>query len=51
MEVSGDYKTLWQWFWMCNNLTYDPEVSDTEVPYDRLFFAIPTLVLNDFLIC
>jgi hypothetical protein len=31
MEVSGDYKTLWQRFWMCNNLAYDPESGDTEV--------------------
>jgi hypothetical protein len=31
MQVSGDYKTLWQWFWMCNNLSYDPEPDDTEV--------------------
>ena len=34
MEVSGDYKTLWQRFWMCNNLAYDPEPGDTEVPYE-----------------
>jgi hypothetical protein len=25
MEVSDDYKTLWQRFWMYNNLAYDPE--------------------------
>jgi hypothetical protein len=31
MEVSGDYKTLWQCFWMCNTLAYDPEPDDTEV--------------------
>jgi hypothetical protein len=31
MEVSGDYKTLWQRFWMCNDLAYDPESGDTEV--------------------
>jgi hypothetical protein len=31
MEVSGVYKTLWQRFWMCNNLAYDPESGDTEV--------------------
>jgi hypothetical protein len=31
MQVSGDYKTLWQRFWMCNNLAYDPEPGDTEV--------------------
>jgi hypothetical protein len=31
MIVSGDYKTLWQRFWMCDNLAYDPELGDTEV--------------------
>jgi hypothetical protein len=31
MNVSGDYKTLWQRFWMCDNLAYDPEMGDTEV--------------------
>jgi hypothetical protein len=31
MQMSGDYKTLWQRFWMCNNLAYDPESGDTEV--------------------
>jgi hypothetical protein len=31
MNVSGNYKTLWQRFWMCNNLAYDPEPDDTEV--------------------
>lgn len=30
MEVSCDYNTLWQRFWICNNLTYDPEPCDTE---------------------
>jgi hypothetical protein len=28
------YKTLWQRFWMCDNLTYDPELDDTEVRND-----------------
>jgi hypothetical protein len=36
MHVSGDYKTLWQRFWMCNNLAYDPEPGDTEVQNNRL---------------
>jgi hypothetical protein len=36
MEVSGDYKTLWQRFWMCNNLAYDPKPGDTEVRNNRL---------------
>jgi hypothetical protein len=31
MNMSGDYKTLWQRFWMCDNLAYDPELGDTEV--------------------
>jgi hypothetical protein len=31
MNLSGDYKTLWQRFWMCDNLAYDPEPGDTEV--------------------
>jgi hypothetical protein len=31
MQVSGDYKTLWQGFWMCDNLAYDLEPGDTEV--------------------
>jgi hypothetical protein len=31
MNVSGDNKTLWQRFWMCENLTYDTEPDDTYV--------------------
>jgi hypothetical protein len=31
MNVSDDYMTLWQRFWMCDNLTYDPKPGDTEV--------------------
>jgi hypothetical protein len=31
MNVSGDYKTLLQHFWMCDNLAYDPEPGDIEV--------------------
>jgi hypothetical protein len=34
MEVSGDYKTLWQWFWMCTDLAYDHEPGDMKVPYN-----------------
>jgi hypothetical protein len=30
-NMLGDYKTLWQRFWMCDNLAYDPEPGDTEV--------------------
>jgi hypothetical protein len=29
--VLGDYKTLWQQFWICDNLAYDPEAGNTEV--------------------
>jgi hypothetical protein len=36
MQVSGDYKTLWQRFCMCANLTYVPEPGDTEVRTNRL---------------
>jgi hypothetical protein len=31
INASGDYKILWQWLWMCDNLAYDPEPGDTEV--------------------
>jgi hypothetical protein len=48
MEVSGDYKTLWQWFWMCNNLTYDLESGDTEVRNNRLHCEVSSQVLNEF---
>jgi hypothetical protein len=34
MEVLDDYKTLWQRYWMCDNLAYDFESGDTEVPYN-----------------
>jgi hypothetical protein len=48
MEVSGDYKTLWQRFWMCNNLTYDPEPSDMEVRNNCLCCEVSSQVLNEF---
>jgi hypothetical protein len=49
MEVLGDYKTLWQCFCMCNNLAYDPEPGDTEVPYNMYYKQlIPSRVLTDF---
>jgi hypothetical protein len=31
MEVSGDYKTLGQRYWMCDNLAYDPKLGQQEV--------------------
>jgi hypothetical protein len=48
MEVSGDYKTLWQRFWMCNNLAYDPELGDTDVRNNRLCCEVCTQILNEF---
>jgi hypothetical protein len=48
MHVLGDYKTLWQRFWMCNNLTYDPVPGDIEVWSHQLCCAILSQVLNEF---
>jgi hypothetical protein len=48
MQVSGDYKTLWQRFWMCNNLAYDSELGDTKVRNNRLCCAVSSQVLNEF---
>jgi hypothetical protein len=48
MEVSEDYKTLCQWFWMCNNLAYNPKLSDTEVRNKRLCCEVSYQVLNEF---
>jgi hypothetical protein len=48
MHVSGDYKTLWQQFWMCNNLAYDPEPGNIEVQNNRLCCAVSSQVLNEF---
>jgi hypothetical protein len=45
MEVSGDYKTLWQQFWMCNNLAYDPESGDIDVLYNIYFKQFQHLYL------
>jgi hypothetical protein len=48
MEVSCDYNTLWQRFWICNNLTYDPEPCDTGVQNNRLGCEVSSQVLNMF---
>jgi hypothetical protein len=48
MEVSGDYKILWRWFWKCNNLTYDPKSGDTDVRNNQLCYQVSTHVLNEF---
>jgi hypothetical protein len=48
MHVSGDYKTLWQRFWVCNNLAYDPEPGDADVRIHQLCCAVSSLVLNEF---
>jgi hypothetical protein len=36
MNVSEDYKTLWQQFWLCDNLAYDPKPGNTEVQMCKL---------------
>jgi hypothetical protein len=48
MEVSGDYKTLWQWFCMCNNLAYDLKPVNTKVRNTRLCCEVSSQILNDF---
>jgi hypothetical protein len=48
MNVSGDYKTLWQRFWMCDNLAYDPEPGYTEVQKNRLCCTVSSQALNEF---
>jgi hypothetical protein len=45
MEVLGDYKTLWQWYWMCDNLAYDPKPCDMEVLYNNYFKHLQHLFL------
>jgi hypothetical protein len=48
MNVSGSHKTLWQRFWMCDNLTYDPEPSNTEVRKNQLCCIVSSQALNEF---
>jgi hypothetical protein len=45
MEVSDDNNTLWQRYWMCDNLTYDSEPGDMEVPYNNYFKHLQHLYL------
>jgi hypothetical protein len=45
MEVSDNYKTIWQRYWMCDNLAYDPELGDTEVPHNNYFKHLQHLYL------
>jgi hypothetical protein len=47
IELLGDYKSLWQRFWMCNNLTYDPELGDTEVQNNQLYCEVSSQILNE----
>jgi hypothetical protein len=47
IELSGDYKSLWQRFWMCNNLTYDPELGDIEVQNNQLYCEVSSQILNE----
>jgi hypothetical protein len=49
IEVSSDYKTLWQLFWMCNNLAYDLKPGDMKVRNNRLCCEVSSQVLNVFL--
>jgi hypothetical protein len=49
MDVSGDYKTLWQRFWIGNNLTYDPKSGNTKVRNNQLCYEVSSQVLNVFL--
>jgi hypothetical protein len=34
---------------MCDNLTYDPELGDTEVRNNRLCCEVPSQIINEFL--
>jgi hypothetical protein len=45
MEVSNEYKTLWQRYWMCDNLAYNSEPGDTEVPYNIYFKHLQHFIL------
>jgi hypothetical protein len=47
MNVSGDYKTLWQRFWMCDNLAYDPEPGDTKVQNNQFCCAVSSQALTE----
>jgi hypothetical protein len=47
IELLGDYKSLWQRFWMCNNLTYDPELGDIEVQNNQLYCEVSSQILNE----
>jgi hypothetical protein len=47
MQMSGDYRTLWQRFRMCDNLAYDPKPGDTEVRTNRLYCTVYFEALNN----
>jgi hypothetical protein len=40
MNISGSNKTLWQRFWMCDNLAYDPEPGNTEVQMCKVSYCV-----------
>jgi hypothetical protein len=46
MNVSRDYKTLWQRLWLSDNLAYDPEPRDTEVRNNQFYCAVSSQALN-----
>jgi hypothetical protein len=51
MNVSGDYKTLWQRLWMCDNLAYDPELGDTEVRICKISDCVVYSHIKYVMIC
>jgi hypothetical protein len=51
MNMSGDYKTLWQWFWMCGNLAYDFELGDTEVHMCKISDCVMQSHIKYLMIC
>jgi hypothetical protein len=51
MNVSRDYKTLWHRFWMCDNLTYDPESGDTEVQMCKISDCVVQSHIKYLMIC
>jgi hypothetical protein len=51
MNVSRDYKTLWQRFWMCNNVAYDPELGNTEVRMCKISDCVVQSHIKYLMIC
>jgi hypothetical protein len=51
INVSGDYKTLWYRFWICDNLAYDPEPGDTEVRMCKISDCVVQSYIKYLMIC